>query len=147
MNTSDAMRKLIEGWEGCALSAYRDMVGVLTIGYGHTGADVHDGETITQADADQLLSNDLHKFEVAVTGLVGTSPTTQQQFDAMVSFSYNLGSGALAESNVLKFHKAENYTAAAADFLQWDHAGGRVVEELLKRRQTEANVYLKGAYA
>jgi lysozyme len=147
MNTSSAMRSMIENWEGCELEAYQDMVGVWTIGYGHTGSDVHEGETISTADADQLLTNDLHRFETAVTSLVADATTSQQQFDAMVSFAYNLGAGALANSKVLAFHKAQDYEAAAADFVQWDHAGGKVVEGLLRRRQGEAAVYLDGTYS
>jgi lysozyme len=146
LTTSAPMRAMIENWEGNELEAYQDMVGVWTIGYGHTGPDVHEGQIITQAEADQLLTNDLHSFEVAVTGLVHGSATSQQQFDAMVSFSYNLGSGALAESEVLSYHLAGNYPAAAADFSHWANAGGHQVQALLNRRNGEAAVYLNGDY-
>lgn len=146
LTTTPAMRKMIEAWEGLMLRAYRDMVGVLTIGYGHTGSDVQAGQVITQAQADQLLSNDLHKFEVAVSGLTNGVPTSQQQFDAMVSFAFNLGSGALAGSTLLRLHRAGNFVGAAAQFQRWDHAGGVEVQGLLRRRLGEAGVYLHGSY-
>ena len=144
--TSTQMRQMIEAWEGLRLQAYRDIVGVLTIGYGHTGPDVHEGQDITDAEADTLLSGDLHKFELAVGSMVGFAKTTQQQFDAMVSFSYNLGSGALKGSTLLRQHLAGNYEAAANEFPKWDHAGGVENEAILKRRDAEAEVYLNGAY-
>src|SRR5580698_3923670 len=133
--TSPEMRHMIEQWEGLRLQTYRDSVGVATIGYGHTGPDVHDGEDITEAQADALMTSDLHKFEVAVASMVDMAPTSQQQFDAMVSFSYNLGSGALAGSSLLRYHKAGQFDAAAGEFVKWDHAGGQVLAGLLRRRQ------------
>lgn len=144
--TSPEMRHMIEQWEGLRLQTYRDSVGVATIGYGHTGPDVHDGEDITEAQADALMTADLHKFEVAVSSMVDMAPTSQQQFDAMVSFSYNLGSGALAGSSLLRYHKAGQFEAAAGEFVKWDHAGGQVLAGLLRRRQGEAAVYLNGTY-
>jgi lysozyme len=139
--TTDAMRKMIETWEGCVLTAYRDMVGVLTIGYGHTGPDVTPGITITAEQADTLLTNDLHKFELSVNGMCGSAATTQNQFDALVSFAFNLGAAALKTSTLLKLHLAGDYAGAAAEFPKWDHAGGEVVPGLLKRREGEAAVY------
>lgn len=141
MQTSLTMRKMIELWEGLRLVAYYDMVGVLTIGYGHTGSDVHQGLKITQTQADQLLTNDLHKFEIAVNHLA--PKTTQNQLDALVSFSFNLGSGALASSTLLRLHNKGDYINAAAQFKRWDHAGGIEVPALLKRREAEAVMYLK----
>jgi lysozyme len=147
LTTSPAMRKMIENWEGCVLHTYLDSVGVPTIGYGHTGADVTPGRQITQAEADALLASDLHRFEDAVNDLCADVPTTQQQFDALVSFSYNLGEGALAGSTLFRFHRDGDYAAAAAEFPKWDHAGGQVLAGLLRRRKGEAAVYLNGAYA
>src|ERR1700733_14853971 len=103
LTTTPGMRVLIEGWEGCVLHAYPDPAtggDPWTIGYGHTGPDVHQGQTVTQAQADGLLVNDLHKFETAVEGMVGTAPTSQQQFDALVSFAFNLGAGRLKTSTL-----------------------------------------------
>lgn len=145
--TSPAMRKLIEGWEGIRTRPYYDSVGVLTIGYGHTGPDVHLGQVITEAQADALLSNDLHKFELAVSDIVGTSSTSQQQFDALVSFAFNLGATALAGSTLIYLHRAGQFPQAAAEFPRWDQAGGKALSALLERRQGEAAVYLHGTYA
>jgi lysozyme len=146
LNTSPQMRHMIEEWEGLRLQAYQDSVGVWTIGYGHTGPDVHEGQDITDAMADQLMSNDLHKFELAVGSMLDGAPTTQQQFDALVSFAYNLGAGALKGSSLLRLHQEGQYGLAAAQFALWCHAGGEVLEGLVKRRAGEAAVYLTGAY-
>ena len=145
--TTAQMRSMIEGWEGCELTAYRDPVGVLTIGYGHTGSDVTPGLTITQAQADALLAQDLHRFEISVNGLCGTAATTQNQFDALASFAFNLGAANLKTSTLLKYHLAGQYQQAADEFLKWDHAGGQVLPGLLRRREGERAVYLNGTYS
>lgn len=144
--TSSEMRKMIEAWEGLRLEAYQDSVGVWTIGYGHTGSDVHPGYVITQGIADDLMENDLHHFEAAVGNMLDGAHTTQEQFDALVSFSYNLGAGALKSSTLLKLHQAGRYEDAANEFEKWDHAGGVVLAGLQRRRSGEAEVYLNGAY-
>lgn len=144
--TSPKMRAMIEAWEGKGLEAYQDSVGVWTIGFGHTGPDVHPGQTISSEQADALLAADLHKFEMAVLSMVDMAHTTQNQFDALVSFAYNLGSGALAESSLLRYHKQGQYNAAAGEFVKWDHAGGQVLAGLLRRRKGEAVVYISGQY-
>ena len=102
---SDAGKKFIEEAEGLRLKAYQDSVGVWTIGYGHTDG-VKAGQVITQARAEELLSNDLERFEAAVRAIA--PKTTQGQFDAFVSFAFNLGEGALARSTLLKLHNAGN---------------------------------------
>lgn len=149
MNVTNTMRLMIEGWEGCILHSYPDPKThgePYTIGYGHTGPDVHLGQVITKAQADQLLANDLHKFEVSVTGLVGTAPTSQQQFDALVSFAFNVGSHTLFISQLLGYHKAGNYAAAAAEFIAPRHPWFSALPGLAKRRKGERAVYLTGAY-
>lgn len=145
MQTSGTMRALIEGFEGLRLTAYQDSVGVWTIGYGHTGPDVHNGLSITKVEADYMMEADLRKFETAVNTMAMLA-TTQQQFDALVSFAYNLGAAALKSSTLLRQHNAQQYTAAAAEFAQWDHAGGQVLAGLARRRAVEAAVYAKGDY-
>lgn len=147
MEATAAMRSMIERWEGLRLAAYQDSVGVWTIGYGHTGPDVHPGMTISTADADNLLVADLRKFEFAVSGMVSNHPTSQNQNDALVSFAFNLGSGALSDSHLLRYHNAGDFQAAADEFPKWDHAGGKVLTGLLRRRQGERAVYSTGAYA
>lgn len=143
MQTSDAMQKMIEGWEGLRLKAYPDPASggdPWTIGYGHTGPDVYPGVTINAAQADELLEADLRRFETAVGGMAHTP--TQGQFDALVSFTYNLGEAALEHSHLLQYHNEGKFAAAADEFLKWDHAGGRQLSALTKRRQGERAVYL-----
>jgi len=145
--TSAPMRQLIEGWEGCRLEPYADSVGVATVGYGHTGDDVSlDMDPISQETADQLLEADLQLFEEAVNGMVSDA-TSQQQFDAMVSFSYNLGESSLRGSTLLRMHNQGDFAGAAGQFGRWNHAGGRVLAGLTRRRAGEAAVYATGDYS
>jgi lysozyme len=145
--TSAPMRQLIEGWEGCRLEPYADAVGVPTVGYGHTGDDVSlDMDPITQEVADQLLEADLQNFEDAVNGMV-IDATSQQQFDALVSFSYNLGESSLRGSTLLRMHNSGDYQGAAGQFARWNHAGGQVLPGLTRRRAGEAAVYANGDYS
>jgi lysozyme len=140
------MRKLIEEFEGCKLEPYADAVGVPTVGFGHTGGDVSLGmDPISQEQADQLLAADLQRFEQAVTEMAPT--TSQQQFDALVSFSYNLGEGALRGSSLLRFHNAGQYDDAANEFGKWNHAGGQVLAGLTRRRAAESACYADGVYS
>lgn len=155
MHVSAAGRALIERFEGCVLHAYRDVVGVLTIGYGHIEG-VYSGQQITQAAADQLLSDDLDKvYGPHVGRLLGNAPTTQAQFDAMVSLAYNVGvgdwakgridrydAGGFEDSSVLKHHLRGEYLAAADSFPLWNKAGGRVLDALTRRRVEEEKLYL-----
>lgn len=145
MQTSAAMRQLIESWEGCRLSPYQDSVGVWTIGYGHTGEDVHAAcAAISQEQASELLAQDLERFEADVAELCPVS--SQQQFDALVSFAYNLGRGSLAGSTLRRMHNARDYGSAALEFRKWNHAGGQVLAGLTRRRAGEAEVYATGSY-
>lgn len=131
---------LTEQFEGCELTAYQDQVGVWTIGYGHTGADVTPGLTITQDQAQALLAQDIASAAVCVNNLVNVV-LTQDEFDALVDFVFNLGSGAFAGSTLLRDINAGDFTAAAAQFDLWDHAGGAVVAGLLRRRQAEEALF------
>jgi lysozyme len=143
MKTSIKGRLLIEQFEGLYLTAYDDGFGTLTIGYGHTTAaglpQVTVGQTITKEEADTILSTDLEKVELIVTELVHVE-LTQSMFDALVSFEFN--TGALRGSTLLKYLNEGNIHAAADQFLLWDHAKGRVVEGLLKRREAEKELFL-----
>jgi len=143
MKTSPNGRKLIEFFEGCYLKAYDDGFGTLTIGYGHTTAagppPVVVGQTCTKVEADNILSTDLGSVEREVTSLVKV-PLNQNQFDALISFEFN--TGGLGKSTLLKLLNARNYTGAADQFLDWNHAGGRVVAGLTKRRQQERALFL-----
>lgn len=132
---------LIKSCEGFRAKAYRDAVGVLTIGWGHT-AGVKPGMVITQAQGEAMLRHDLEVFEKGVSAALGKTPTTQGQWDAMVSFSYNVGLGNFRKSSVLRLHKAGNYPAAANALLLWNKAGGRVLDGLTRRRRAERSLYL-----
>jgi len=134
---------LTEQSEGCRLTAYQDQVGVWTIGYGHTGADVVSGLTITQAQADALLVSDVAAAAAFVNQAV-TVPLQQDEFDALVDFVFNLGRAAFAGSTLLKDLNAGDFAGAAGQFDLWDHAGGQVVAGLLRRRQQETALFEQG---
>jgi lysozyme len=131
---------LTEQFEGLRLTAYQDSVGVWTIGYGHTGSDVRPGLTITQEQAGALLQQDVAGAVAAVNRLV-TVTLTQNQFDALVDFTFNEGQGNLASSTLLRELNAGNTAGAAAQFLVWVYAGGVQLPGLVKRRQAEAALF------
>ncbi|MGV3621975.1 MAG: glycoside hydrolase family protein [Archangium sp.] len=131
---------LIKEFEGLRLTAYRDPVGVLTIGYGHTGSDVKPGMTISQQRAEQLLKNDTGWAQKAVRDTVKV-PLTQGQFDALTSFTFNLGAGALRSSTLVKKLNAGDYAGAQNEFGRWVHAGGQVLAGLVRRRAAEAKMF------
>jgi lysozyme len=126
---------LTESFEGVRLTAYQDSVGRWTIGYGHT-AGVQPGDVCTQEQADEWLQEDMAWAERVVNALV-TIPLSQGEFDALVDFTFNLGSGSLQHSTLLSLVNAGDFEAAALEFEKWDHAGGVVVAGLLRRRQAE----------
>ena len=142
---TDSVKQLIERDEGDRLTAYPDPAtggDPWTIGYGHTGPDVHPGLTITEDQAKLLLAGDLQKFEDGVRGYVGAAATDDNQFSAMVSLSYNVGLGNFAKSSVLRFHRAGQQQQAADAFLLWDKANGQVLPGLVRRRRQEREAYL-----
>lgn len=139
MQISKAGLDLIKEFEGLYLKAYRCPAGVPTIGYGHT-AGVVMGQTITKQQADDYLRRDVRQFERAVARLVSV-PLTQGQFDALVSFAFNLGEGALAQSTLLRLLNAGDYAGAAAQFDRWNKAGGRVLPGLVRRRAAERALF------
>ena len=144
MITNDKGLEIIRSFEGCRLNAYPDPgTGSYpwTIGYGHAGPDVHRGKTITQEQADDLLKRDLLRFERDVESLIKDSPTSENQFSAMVSLAFNIGSGNFRKSSVLKNHLAKRYNTAAASFILWNKASGRVIGGLTRRRLAEAKLY------
>lgn len=141
MRISENGIKLVKSFEGLKLVAYKCPAGIWTIGYGHTGPDVTPGQVITQAQADALLARDLERFEAGVARLVKV-PMTQNQLDALVCFSYNLGLGALQGSTLLRLLNAGDYAGAAAQFPRWDKAGGKVLPGLTRRRAAEQALFL-----
>ena len=141
MKISNNGLNTIKQFEGCRLTAYQDVKGVWTIGYGHTGG-VYYGQTITQAEADTLFRQDLAKFESGVARLCYGVTLTQNQFDALVSFAYNCGLSALGSSTLLKKIKANpNDKSIAAEFKKWCYSGGKIVQGLANRRTAEAQLY------
>ncbi len=144
MRTSTTGQRLIAEFEGCNLTAYKCPAGIWTIGIGHTSAAgapaVKSGMRITQTEADDILARDLVRFEDAVSRLVRV-PINQNQFDALVSFAFNLGEGALASSTLLKKLNAGDYEGAADQFARWNKAGGKVLAGLTRRRAAEADLF------
>jgi lysozyme len=153
LKTSSAGIDLIKSFEKCKLKAYRDPVGIWTIGWGDTGPDVHEGLEISQGDADGRLARKLAYFEGLVHKWV-TAPLTQPQFDCCVSAIYNIGEGCpgrrdgliwLASgkhSTFLNLLNAGEYQQAAGQLLKWNHAGGEVMLGLTRRREAERALFL-----
>ena len=139
MSLSQAGLNLIKSHEGLRTSAYQDPVGVWTIGYGHTGT-AKPGQKINEAQAEQLLRKDVGWAEDAVRKNVKV-PLTQGQFDSLVSFTFNLGAGALGKSTLLQKLNAGDYAGAQAEFGKYVHAGGRVLPGLVRRRNEEAQMF------
>jgi len=130
---------LIKEFEGIKLKSYRCPAGVLTIGYGHTG-DVYEDQIIDLDEAEEILKQDLEKFEDAVSDAV-IETLNQNQFDALVSFTYNLGAGALRKSTLLKLLNQNKHAEAAEQFLRWNKAGGMVLAGLTRRRLAEKELF------
>ena len=145
MQTSDKGIALIKQFEGCKLTAYQDSVGVWTIGYGWThpvdGKPIRAGMTIKQETAERLLKTGLVSYESDVSRLVKVG-LTQGQFDALVSFTYNLGARSLSTSTLLRKLNAGDYAGAAEEFLRWNKAGGKVLNGLTRRREAERALFL-----
>lgn len=139
--------KLIKQWEGLKLSAYKDVAGVWTIGYGSTGPHVTPGLEISQEEAERLLVKDLDRFERAVDRLVKV-PLSANQFAALVSFAFNVGEGkkGFATSALLKKLNAGNYDAVPGELAKWVNAGGKKVEGLVNRRAAESGLWAKGSF-
>lgn len=142
MNISERGIDLIKQFEGVRLHAYDDGVGVVTIGYGHTKG-VRWGDRITQDEAENLLQQDLVAFERCVADAVDV-PLTQSQFDALVSFAFNVGCGALRRSTLRSVLNAGDYEGAADQLLRWNRGGGRVLRGLVRRREAERALFLYG---
>jgi len=145
--TSAKGRALIRQFEGLELKAYPDPGSggdPWTIGVGTTvypnGVKVKKGDTITDAQANEYLAHDLQKFEASVNKLTG-GVTTQGQFDALVSFCYNVGRENLKTSTLLRLHNEGNYAGAKGQFGRWNKAAGKVLAGLTKRRAAEAELY------
>lgn len=141
MKTSDRGIEFIKVREGFRAEAYLCPSGVLTIGYGHT-AGVGEGQTCTEAQAEEWLREDLAESERAVTECAGGAGLSQCRFDALVSFTFNIGTAALRRSTLLRKVKADPSDPSIRDeFGRWVHGGGRVLPGLVARRKAEADLY------
>ncbi|EMU6896033.1 lysozyme [Serratia bockelmannii] len=145
MNISKRGIELIKQFEGLELRAYQDSVGVWTIGYGWTqpvdGKKIVRGMVIDQVTADRLLKCGVVQFEQSVNQLVKVK-ITQGQFDALVSFTYNLGLRSLSTSTLLQKLNAGDKQGAANEFGRWVNAGGVKLKGLVTRRAAERELFL-----
>ena len=146
MQVSAAGITLICGFEGLELKAYDDGVGIWTIGFGTTiypnGVKVKRGDTCTIEQAKAYMAYDLKKFESAVNNAV-TVPINQNQFDALVSLAYNIGTNAFKNSTLVKKLNAGDIRGAAAQFDVWNKGGGKVMQGLVNRRAVERKLFEK----
>ncbi len=140
MKTSQEGIDLIKQFEGLRLSTYLDSVGVPTIGYGSSGPHVRMGDKITKEEAEKLLVRDVERFEKCVERLVKV-PLSQNQFDALVSFTFNLGCGSLERSTLLSKLNEGNYEYAASEFDKWVYAGEEILDGLVRRREAESKLF------
>jgi lysozyme len=150
---SKAAVDLMHSFESCKLTSYPDPGSddghPWTIGWGSTGADIVPGLTWTQAQADARFASDLAKFEDGVSMLLGATPTSQNQFDALVCIAYNIGldidkdtiAEGLGDSTLLRKHKAGDFEGASKAFRAWRFNDGREMRGLVRRRAAEEKLY------
>ena len=141
MQHSQVATKLIEHFEGCRLTAYQDQGGVWTIGWGHTGPEVVEGLVWTQEQADSVLNEDIGHFDLALQCALGV-PLTQNQWDALTCFIYNIGAGHFETSTVRKRLLIQDYAGAADAILMWNKVAGQVNQGLVNRRAAERALFL-----
>lgn len=141
MNIGEAGLSLIKNFESMRHEAYQCPMGVWTIGYGHTSG-VQPGEVITTEKAETLLRQDVKFAEQAIVQLV-TVPLTQNEFDALASFVFNIGGNKFRTSTLLKKLNSGDYRSAADELLQWSHGGGKTLPGLMRRRIAEKTLYLQ----
>lgn len=139
MKCSQEGLELIKKFEGCKLKSYKCPAGVWTIGYGHT-EDVKEGDIVSPQEADKLLRADVFKFEEYVADNV-TVKLTQNQFDALVTWTFNLGVGNLRNSTMLKKLNNADYTSVPFEMKRWNKAGGKTLDGLIRRRKAEGLLF------
>lgn len=140
--TEEAGQAIIKEYEGLRLEAYTCPAGVWTIGWGHTGPEVEDGLEISLDEAQEYFEEDLLKFETGIRKYVMVE-INQNQFDALVSLSYNIGIGAFKSSTLLRKLNAGDIQGAANQFLVWKYESKRVLPGLVRRRKSERELFLK----
>tara|TARA_B100001059_G_C17748281_1_gene535620 strand:- start:268 stop:777 length:510 start_codon:yes stop_codon:yes gene_type:complete len=139
MGISEEGKNLIKKFEGCELEAYKCAAGVWTIGYGHIKTAV-EGMKIDQATANELFDEEMGEYETYVNTAVNV-PLSQNQFDALVSWVFNLGNGNLNASTMLKVINSGDHAGVPAQIKRWNKAGGKVLDGLIRRREAEALLY------
>jgi len=139
MNISQEGLSLIKKFEGCELEAYKCAAGVWTIGYGSTKG-VKEGDTVSQEEADKLLLHEMEEYEGYINDMVNVD-LEQNQFDAMVSWAFNLGPANLKASTLLKVLNAKDYEGVPAQIKRWNKAGGKVLQGLIRRREAESLLF------
>lgn len=143
MKTSPNGINLIKQFEGCALKAYLCPAGVWTIGYGHTG-NVEKGDVITQFQADTLLVIDLQRFEKVInTEVIPKCELNQNEFDALISFIFNIGTGNFKSSTLYRKLCKGDKQGAADEFDKWIYAGKQKLAGLIKRRAAEKLLFTR----
>jgi len=141
MTAIDIASDFVKKHEGCRLFAYQDLAGIWTIGYGHTGPEVHDGLVWTQDQANGVLMVDLRATYVALEEHFTVAPT-DYQLAALTSLAFNVGRTAVINSTLMRQFNAGDTLGAARQFPLWDHAGGTEIKGLLIRRFQEALLFL-----
>lgn len=139
MKASFLAYELIRKFEGCRLMPYMDMVGIWTVGYGST-TEVVPGERISQAEAEDRLQEDVETAEKCINDAVKV-PLTQNQFDALVSWVFNLGCKRFRQSTMLQKINEQKWQEASIELRKWDMAGGRQVDGLMRRRAAESKLF------
>ena len=139
MKTSGIGIELIKEFEGCRQVAYQDSVGVWTIGYGHT-KDVYEGQLVIKKTCETMLAEDLEEFEDYVESYVKVE-LSQNQFDALVAWTFNLGPGNLKSSPLLRKLNYGDYESVPDEMRRWNKAGGEVLNGLVRRRDAEAELF------
>ena len=139
MKISQEGLSLIKKFEGCELEAYKCAAGVWTIGYGSTKG-VKEGDTITQDGADKLLAEEMQEYEGYINDMVSV-PLKQNEFDALVSWVFNLGPSNLKASTMLKVLNEGKYHEVPKQILRWNKVNGVPNEGLIKRRKSESLLF------
>ena len=139
MKISEEGKELLKKFEGCKLEAYQDSVGVWTIGYGHTKG-VYKGMTISQDDAEEMLEEEMEEYEGYIEEYVEV-PLSQNEFDALVCWVYNLGPTNLRNSTLLMVLNQSKFDEVPEQIKRWNKAGGEVLKGLVRRREAEALLF------
>ena len=142
MKISENGKNLIKNFEGLKLNSYKCSSGVLTIGYGHTGSDVKENMIISKEEAEKLFDSDIVIHSNNVSKLVRVK-LTQNQFDALVSFEYNIGYGNFSKSTLLKKLNLQDYKGASNEFDKWVYSKKKKLNGLVKRRNKEKELFLR----